>query len=335
MATRRSSLADVAAAAAVSITTASDALNGKGRLATTTRERVQRAAERLGYQPNPLARSLVGGRTGLIAVAFSQTTDITAAMADKDYLRQAIVAVTGVALEIGVGLIVGPPTRHPEMWTKVPMDGLIVFSPVRDDPLLPQIRREGIPMVLVGRDPDGAGNDPCVDNDHVAGTRTVLDHLQTRGASRPALLAIALEDAFTDDCLIGYRSWCTERAIEPNVVMIPAGSTPRQVNASVRELLSGPGSPDAVHATVWELGTRAAELATSLGIRIPDDLMVAACGDTEPHPGEIQITQLKLFPELAAREAVDLLTSIVRGIPSPIARSVPTELAVRQSTARA
>ncbi len=156
-------------------------------------------------------------------------------------------------------------------------------------------------MVLVGRDPDGAGDDPCVDNDHLAGTRTVLDHLQARGASRPALLAIALEDAFTDDCLVGYQSWCAERAIEPNVMMIPAGSTPRQVNASVRELLSGPGSPDAV----------------------------AACGDTEPHPEEIQITQLKLFPELAARDAVDLLTNIVRGIPSPHARSVPTELAIR------
>jgi DNA-binding LacI/PurR family transcriptional regulator len=117
-------------------------------------------------------------------------------------------------------------------------------------------------------------------------------------------------------------------------MMIPAGSTPRQVNASVRELLSGPGSPDAVHATVWELGTHTAELASTLGLRIPDDLMVAACGDTEPHPGEIQITQLKLFPELAARDAVDLLTNIIRGIPSPHARSVPTELAIRQSTAR-
>jgi DNA-binding LacI/PurR family transcriptional regulator len=62
--------------------------------------------------------------------------------------------------------------------------------------------------------------------------------------------------------------------------------------------------------------------------------MVAACGDTEPHPEEMQITRLKLFPELAARDAVDLLTNIVRGIPSPYARSVPTELAIRQSTAR-
>jgi DNA-binding LacI/PurR family transcriptional regulator len=230
---------------------------------------------------------------------------------------------------------VGPPTRHPEMWTKVPMDGLIVFSPVRDDPLLPQIRRDRIPMVLVGRDPNGVGDDPCVDNDHVAGTRAVLDHLRARGASRPALVAIALEDSFTDDCVAGYMTWCAERAIEPSLVLIPAGSTPPDVNTKLRGLLSGPGGPDAVHATVWELGTRTAELASGLGIRIPQDLMVTACGDTEPHPGEIQITQLKLFPEIAAREAVDLLTSLVRDIPAPVTRSVPTELVIRRSTARA
>src|SRR5712691_5757133 len=116
MRSKRASLVDVAAKAGVSITTASDALTGRGRVAPATRQRVHEVAERLGYQPNPLARSLVVGRTGLIAVAFSHKTDITAAMAYKDYLRQAIVAVTGDALELELGLIVGPPTRHPEMW---------------------------------------------------------------------------------------------------------------------------------------------------------------------------------------------------------------------------
>src|SRR5262245_62156142 len=252
MSAKRTSLVDVASEAGVSITTASDALTGRGRVAPATRQRVHEVADRLGYEPNPLARSLVGGRTGLIAVAFSHTTDITAALAEKDYLRQAILAITGDALELEHGLIIGPPTRHPEMWSKIPMDGLIVFSPVRDDPLLPQIRRKGLPMVLVGRDPFGPDLDPCVDNDHVAGTRSVLDHLATNGAVSPGLLATALDDAFTDDCLAAYGQWCEEHSVEPRIFMIPAGSSPRQVRALIRDSLTGPDPPDAVHATVWE-----------------------------------------------------------------------------------
>ena len=334
MTAKRTGLVDVAAEAGVSVTTASDALNGKGRLAVATRERVREAADRLGYRPNALARSLVGARTGLIAVAFSHTGDITAALADRDYLRQAVVALTGDALELELGLIVGPPTRHPEMWSKLPVDGLIVFSPVRGDPLLPQIRAEGTPMVLVGRDPDNAHRDPCVDNDHVAGTRTVLDHLRARGAIRPGLLAIDLDDAFTDDCITGYRGWCADRSVEPRIVMVPAETPEREAAALIEGVLSGPGGPDALHATVWEMGARIVEIASRLGLRIPEDLMITACGDTEPVTGEPPITQLKLFPEVAAREALDLLMILIRATASPSDREVTMELVARTSTDR-
>ncbi|MEV0195667.1 LacI family DNA-binding transcriptional regulator [Nonomuraea sp. NPDC050691] len=54
---------EVAAAAGVSIGTASKALNGRGKLREETRARVTAAAERLGFRPNPLAQGLLQGRT--------------------------------------------------------------------------------------------------------------------------------------------------------------------------------------------------------------------------------------------------------------------------------
>ncbi|MFC8130872.1 LacI family DNA-binding transcriptional regulator, partial [Streptomyces sp. NPDC057302] len=45
----RAGIRDVAAAAGVTITTVSDALNGKGRLPDATRRHVREVAERLGY----------------------------------------------------------------------------------------------------------------------------------------------------------------------------------------------------------------------------------------------------------------------------------------------
>ena len=51
-------LADVAASAGVSASTASRALNGRGELSAATRAAVHEAAARLHFQPSPLARSL-------------------------------------------------------------------------------------------------------------------------------------------------------------------------------------------------------------------------------------------------------------------------------------
>lgn len=56
----------------VSPGTASKALNGRGNLSQDTVRRVRDAAERLGYQPNALARGLLSGRTCTVGLI---TTD--------------------------------------------------------------------------------------------------------------------------------------------------------------------------------------------------------------------------------------------------------------------
>ena len=52
----RITIHDVAAAAGVSISTASKALNETGRMSVETRERVKRIAGEVGFRPNALAR---------------------------------------------------------------------------------------------------------------------------------------------------------------------------------------------------------------------------------------------------------------------------------------
>src|SRR5919202_1826863 len=60
---RRPTLADVAAAAGVSRATASRALSEEPNVSAQARDRVWAAAQRLGFEPNHLARSLRRGST--------------------------------------------------------------------------------------------------------------------------------------------------------------------------------------------------------------------------------------------------------------------------------
>ena len=65
---KQASMSDVARAAGVSVTTASRALSGAGRVSAETRARVIETAERLQFQPDMLARSFVTGKSFMVGV---------------------------------------------------------------------------------------------------------------------------------------------------------------------------------------------------------------------------------------------------------------------------
>jgi DNA-binding LacI/PurR family transcriptional regulator len=64
-------LQDVAAHAGVSMKTVSNVVRDYPHVSSGMRERVQRAIKELGYRPNIMARRLATGRTGVLALAFS------------------------------------------------------------------------------------------------------------------------------------------------------------------------------------------------------------------------------------------------------------------------
>src|SRR5260221_11994011 len=68
-------LRDVAALAKVSTSTASRALSGDPRISVTTRRRVERAAIRLAYRANPMARGLSMRRTFTVGLIVGDLTN--------------------------------------------------------------------------------------------------------------------------------------------------------------------------------------------------------------------------------------------------------------------
>lgn len=68
---RRPTLSAVATQAGVSTATVSNALNGTGRLAEATRQRVLAAARELGYAPASTARAVACGSTGVLGLTMT------------------------------------------------------------------------------------------------------------------------------------------------------------------------------------------------------------------------------------------------------------------------
>src|SRR4051794_13333482 len=176
--TAKPDIKDVARTAGVSVTTVSHALNGKGRISAKTRKRVQRAADSLGYRPNNTARNLVGGRTGLFGLTLSQASGLPISLGDFAYFAQLMMGATAASLDHGYALMLTPASE--QLAEGGAIDGAIVVDPVAGDPLMPALQEAGIPVVTTGRVLDQPGFDYWVDNDHVSGVRSVLDHVARR-----------------------------------------------------------------------------------------------------------------------------------------------------------
>ena len=149
-AAKRPTLADVAALAGVSVSTASLAFSGSGPVSGSTRDRVLAAAEELHYAgPDPRGRSLRQGRSGIIGVVMEER--ILSAFRDPI----AIAILDGIAQETtadGRGLLLLADVGQSAVaMESASMDGVILLGcSSRITRSIEIQRRRAIPAVALG-----------------------------------------------------------------------------------------------------------------------------------------------------------------------------------------
>jgi LacI family transcriptional regulator len=182
-------LRDVAEAAGVHAATASRALNPetRGLVNAETARRVMRAAESLGYVPNPIARSLKTSRSRTIGMVLPDLMN--------PLFPPIVRGVQDVLREAGYsGLIVNtdndPDTERSQITSLLSwhVEGLIVATALLDHPLLEQLHAQKVKMVLVNRRPDKLEL-PSVTPDDAGGVEMSVRHLAGLGHRRILHLA--------------------------------------------------------------------------------------------------------------------------------------------------
>lgn len=205
--TRTLTLADVAAAAGVSLSTASLAFSGNKPVSEVTRKRVLAAAATLGYSgPNPLARNLRQGRSGVVGIAVGK---LSTAFQDPAALpmMDAISQVLGTA---GMGLLL---MGDDDGQARLPLDAVIHAVCGRDtSAAYDDLVARDVPLVVV----DGPSRPAAslVDIDHRGGCVDLAAHLHGLGHRRVATVTLeashpqrerdqGLREVFPDAVTIG------------------------------------------------------------------------------------------------------------------------------------
>ena len=175
---RDHSIADIARASRVSVSTVSRILNNRPDVSEATRKRVLAVIRRMGYFPHPHAQRLASGTSDTIALLHPIRWA-------ADYiLLDFILAASAVAEEqrFFFNLVTRPLTMDDlkSIYKSRHADGVILMEICLSDRRVDFLRKAGLPFVMIGRTAD-CDSLTYVDPDFHGAVTTVMDHLTGLG----------------------------------------------------------------------------------------------------------------------------------------------------------
>jgi LacI family transcriptional regulator len=330
---------DVAKLAQVSKKTVSRVINNEGTVAHETRERVLMAIEKLAYSPNPWAQSLARGKSSLIALVFDD-----AASSYVMSVLNGLMASSESDTHYGISVLKCNPDDPQNIQSVIKFashhqaDGMIITPPCDGSvELLNGLSELNFPFVLLTPHQRTDRHAWVVANDE-QGSYESAQHVISLGHRRIAYIQGNPRHQASWDRLNGYLRAMREHGLPIYDGYVQQGQS-WSFEAGVQctqQILQLNPAPTAIVTGGDEIAAGAIQTAFSMGLRLPDDLSIVGFDDSP--------LARQLWPPLTTIRqpihdiAATALHILVEGliIDKELERHVviPTELVVRQSTAR-
>lgn len=338
-------LEDVARIAGLSRSTVSRVINGSRNFDPAVREAVQRAIAETGYVPSLAARSLVGRRTGTVALVLSGAGD--SADDDEDTRSRLVFADPFFGrVANGVSRFLRPRGLHPVLMSaetsedhlhvlnylrRGNADGAILVSTHADDPLPALFPDSGLNAVLFAR-PNRPLPISYVDVAHREGARLAAEHLIARGCRRIATICGPLDVPAAQDRLSGFRE-AMARNGSPYIPYYEGIFTLESGEAAAARLLDEYPEVDGIFVANDLMAQGALLTLRDRGRRVPDDVAVVGFDDsTAAIVCRPMLTTVRQPVEEMAAEMTRMLLDQIDNPDQPIAsRIFDPVLVVRQS----
>lgn len=320
---------DVAREAAVSVASASRALNGHANVRPALRSRVEAAAALLRYVPHHGARSLSLARTGAIGVVLPDL--------HGEFFSEVLRGLDREASERGLQLLLS--NMHADAHRAIEalhslrgrVDGLVVMAPQVDpDRLLAHLPLV-TPTVLVNCAPHHETRAELrVDN--LAGAEALVEHLVATGRRRIVHVAGPEGNIDADERVRGYHAVLARHGLPARVI---AGTFKEDAGVAAAEaMLADPLGFDAVFAANDMMAIGVMVTLRRAGLVIPSDVAIGGFDDI-PLARLISPALTTMRADIAAvgARAVARLAALIAGENDGGIELRTPELVVRETTA--
>jgi LacI family transcriptional regulator len=325
-------ITDVARLAGVSPGTVSKALNGRGALSLGTIQRIQQAAEQLGYQPNALARGLLAGRTFTVGLI---TTD--------SFGRFSIPVMQGAEDALGPGRIAVllcdsrddqiREQHYLRTLLERRVDGIIVTGR-RQDPREPIGSDIPVPVVYAMTSSTNPGDLSLVPDDAEGGAIAVR-HLLSTGRTRIGHVTGPMSFAASR-----LRAQGAEQTLAAAGLELAAGGamygewTEEWGRQATDGLLRAAPDLDAIFCGNDQIARGVADAVREAGKRVPEDIALVGFDNWEviAAANRPPLTTVDMNLRELGRTAGEELLSAIEGRPSSGLRRLPCSLVLRESS---
>ncbi len=328
-------LKDLARLAGVHPSTVARVLNDdpQQRVSEEVRARILALAREQGYQPNHLARSLRTRRSFVVGTVIPDIANpffailfrgIEDAMAARGY--SVIMANTDDELEREQSSIAMLRGRQ--------VDGLLIATARREDPIINALTAGEFPFVMVNRHTDPIAGNTVVPDDY-AGAIAAVEHLIELGHRRIAHIAGSDEMSTGYTRARGYRDTLERHnlAVDPDLIVHGSFRAPGGYEAT-RQLLALAQPPTAIFAVNDLAAVGALRAIEEAGLQTPGDISIVGFNDISTVLGTTRLLTTVHLPlhEMGRAAAERLLAQITSGTTAPEPLVMSVELIVRQST---
>lgn len=330
-------LRDVAEHAQVSVRTVSNVVSGYAHVSERMRKRVLKVIDELDYRPNPVARTLRTGRTGMLALVVPEidvpyfsalARDVINAAASFGY--RVMVDQTGHDHDRERELLIGGDRR-------MLFDG-VLFSPlVTQTELLEMSAPTRMPLVLLGEHEfNGRYDHVAIDN--VRAAHDAVQHLLGSGRTRIAAIgAQPLEEYATpQQRTAGYKAALNGAGIDfdPRYAQAAAHYSRADGYRAASELLIIHPRPDAIFCFSDLLAMGAMRAIFDAGLSVPEDVAIIGVDNIEEGLySRPSLSTVSLDTAFIAEQAIMCITSRIEGQElQPKQIVAPHALVIREST---
>ncbi len=325
---------DVAREANVSPSTVSRVLNNAGTISPATVNSVYKAVEKLGYEPNMLARSFRKKETRTILILTPNMTN--------PYYSNILSGISDMSREMSYSSFICNTSAGTEqvketleMLPKHRADGAILLASEKGETWIRDFS-EAYPIVQCSEfDPEIPV--PHVSIDNYKAAVEAVRYLIRLGHRKIGTISSVNHYLSTQLRLRGYQDALTEAGIKPETRLI--GYASKDYNyasgcAIAEKLLSMQDRPTAIFCISDVLAMGAINTAKKLGLRVPQDISIIGFDDVEQTAMfSPQLTTIAQPCYALGQKSAELLfMKLARGENIPMETVLPYEMVLREST---
>lgn len=317
---------DVAAAAGVSTATVSKYINGAQRFSPPVEATIKAVIEDLGYYSNPLAQSMITGRTKTIGLA---VLDIS-----NPHFTSIVKGANRVAVEhdYTVLLVDTEESPHREMQLLQALsrrvDGMIVSSRIPDQAIEWMVKI-GKPVVFFGR--LAQFDLPSVGTDGFRGAQMLAQHLVTSGHRKIAYLGYG-KSRWNEERLRGIKETMAAHELSVTVYDTDAPSA-AEGERMCSSIMLQHDHPDALICYNDMIALGFMKEAQTLGFRLPADISVTGFDNIQFGRYTFPpLTTVDLQSERMGEEATRQLFAVLADNPKNDFTMLEPRLVLRAST---